>query len=50
MKLDELILKFIRKGKCERMTKFENNINNYKWELVLPGGIKYYKATVIKTA
>lgn len=49
MKLDELIVKFIRRGKCKRMTKLKNNINKHKYELVLPGDIKYYKAIVIKT-
>lgn len=49
MKLNELIVKFIRRGKCERMTKLKNNINKHKYELVLPGYIKYYKAIVIKT-
>ena len=31
------------------MTKLKNNINKHKYELVLPGYIKYYKAIVIKT-
>lgn len=48
MKLDELIFKFIRKSKYERIAKLKNKIKNYKWELVLTSGIKYYEAIVVK--
>lgn len=41
MKLDELILKFNRRGKRERMTELKNNINKHK-AIVIKTVLKFF--------